>query len=215
MIANQTLVASDGYEVALFPLEYLFMTQDEGGDYSHYGTYNIDFVGYNGSSVINQAPLYAPVTMRLISYMPEYNNGNGEIWVSTNPVHLANGQLDYLSIWVVHCNNPPYTSIGTVVNQGQLFYRTGDYGYATGDHVHICVGQGQNPYLVRRASGNTDLSNRIHMWDGLYVNNTPIIQGYGHDWKEYTAPVIPPKVWGKGKKDKFPFPIAWASWGYR
>ena len=214
MIANQTLVASDGYEVALFPLEYLYMTQDEGGDYSHYGTYNIDFVGYNGSSVISHAPLYAPVTMKLISYMPEYNNGNGEIWVSTNPVHLANGQLDYLSIWVVHCNQPPYTAINTVVNQGQLFYRTGDYGYATGDHVHVCVGQGQNPYLVRRESGNTDLSNRIHMWNGLYVNDTGIIQGYGHNWITYDSPVIPPKVWGKRRKDKFPFVTAWANWGY-
>ena len=45
MIANQTLVAPDGYEVALFPMPYLYMTQDEGGDYSHLGTYNIDCVG--------------------------------------------------------------------------------------------------------------------------------------------------------------------------
>ena len=60
MKANQTLIASDGYEVALFPMPYLYMTQDEGGGYSHVNTYNIDLVGYNGSSVIANAPVYAP-----------------------------------------------------------------------------------------------------------------------------------------------------------
>ena len=46
MRAGQRLVAQDGYEVALFPLPYLNMSQDEGGDYSHTGTYNIDFLGW-------------------------------------------------------------------------------------------------------------------------------------------------------------------------
>ena len=57
MLAGQKLVARDGKEVALFPMPYLYMTQDEGGDFSHAGTYNIDFVGYNGSSVVTNAPL--------------------------------------------------------------------------------------------------------------------------------------------------------------
>ena len=58
MIAGQKLVARDGKEVALFPMPYLYMTQDEGGDFSHAGTYNIDFVGLKGTSVIKNATLY-------------------------------------------------------------------------------------------------------------------------------------------------------------
>lgn len=213
MLANQTLVAQDGYEVCLFPMPYLYMTQDEGGDYSHAGTYAIDFVGFNGSSVITNAPLYAPCSMRC--RIAPSGGSNGEIWDSVDKVHLPNGQLDYITLEVEHSNNPPYHYVGATVSQGQLFYTTGNAGWATGDHVHICIGQGAGGVLVQRSTGNWDLSNRIHMWDGLFVNDTTIIQGYGHNWQTWDEPVIPPKVWGEHKKGGFPFPIAWQHWGYK
>lgn len=191
MTAGQQLVASDGYEVALFPMPYLYMTQDEGGDYSHLGTYNIDFVGYNGSSVITSAPIYAPVSMKVISFHPGDTGGNAVIFESLNKVHLPNGQLDYLTVMFMHCDNPPYKTVGDIVYQGQLCYRTGTYGYVTGDHVHSCLGQGRGGYFVQRSTGNYDLSNRIHYWDGVFVNNTQIIQGYGHDWKIWDNPPAP------------------------
>lgn len=208
MIAGQTLIAQDGYEVALFPMPYLYMTQDEGGDYSHLGTYNIDFVGYNGTSVITSAPIYAPCTMKVISYHGTYTGGNAVIFQSVNPVHLANGQLDYMTIMFMHCNNPPYTTVGQTVAQGQLCYRTGTYGQVTGDHVHSCVGQGQGGYFVQRSSGNYDLSNRIHYWNGVYVNDTTIIQGYGHDWITWQGG----SGGGGNNKKRFPWPVAWAHW---
>lgn len=191
MIAGQRLVARDGKEVALFPMPYLYMTQDEGGDYSHTGTYNIDFVGYNGSSVITSAPIYAPVSMKVISFHPGDTGGNAVIFESLNPVHLPNGSIDYLTVMFMHCNNPPYSIVGQTVTQGQLCYRTGTYGYVTGDHVHSCLGQGQGGYFVQRSSGNYDLSNRIHYWNGVFVNGTQIIQGYGHNWQTWTNPPAP------------------------
>lgn len=191
MIAGQRLVASDGKEVALFPMPYLYMTQDEGGDYSHTGTYNIDFVGYNGSSVITSAPIYAPVSMKVISFHPGDTGGNAVIFESLNPVHLPNGNTDYLTVMFMHCNNPPYSIVGQTVTQGQLCYRTGTYGYVTGDHVHSCLGQGRGGYFVQRSSGNYDLSNRIHYWNGVFVNGTQIIQGYGHNWQTWTSPPAP------------------------
>ena len=96
MLANQTLVAQDGYEVCLFPMPYLYMTQDEGGDHSHAGTYAIDFVGFNGSSVITNAPLYAPCSMRC--RLAPSGGSNGEIWDSVDKVHLPNGELDYITL---------------------------------------------------------------------------------------------------------------------
>ena len=191
MTAGQQLVASDGYEVALFPMPYLYMTQDEGGDYSHTGTYNIDFVGYSGSGVVYTAPIYAPVSMKVISFHGTYTGGNAVIFESLNKVHLPNGQLDYLTVMFMHCDNPPYKTVGDIVYQGQLCYRTGTYGYVTGDHVHSCLGQGRGGYFVQRSSGNYDLSNRIHYWNGVFVNNTQIIQGYGHNWKTWDNPPAP------------------------
>lgn len=202
MIANQTLVAADGYEVALFPMPYLYMSQDEGGDYSHTGTYNIDFIGYNAAGVVYNAPIYAPCTVKVVSTSLSYEWGNTVVYESVDKVHLPNGALDYLCISLAHDPNPPITTIGQVVNQGQLCYRTGSYGYVTGDHVHTCLGQGHYQGVTQRSTGNYDLTNRIHYWNGVFVNDTIIRVGYDHDWRIWDGPVPPPPSRGR---DKFPW----------
>jgi hypothetical protein len=207
MIAGQKLVASDGYEVCLFPMERLQMTQDEGGDFSHAGTYNIDFVG-----TYNNYPLYAPCSLRIRRIVRD--GSNGLILDSVSKVHLPNGDLDYITLSVAHSNNPPSLTEGRVFLQGDFFYTTGTAGYVTGDHVHMCIGQGAGGDLVQRSSGNWDLSNRIHMWDGMFVNDTVIVQGYGHNWQEWHGEKPPEKYWGKKRVKSFPFPVAWKNWGY-
>lgn len=200
MRAGQRLVASDGYEVALFPLPYLYMSQDEGGDYSHQGTYNIDLLGWGPSGRIYQAPVYAPCTMKVVSTTMGYDGGNAVAFESVNPVHLPNGSLDYLCIRFAHDSNPPYTTIGQVVNQGDLCYHTGTYGNVTGDHVHTCVGQGHWQGMTQRPPYNHwDLVNRIHFWDGVFVNDTTIVQGYNHNWIEWTGPTPPTPSYNKNK----------------
>lgn len=188
MIAYERIVASDGYEVALFPLPYLYMSQDEGGDYSHVGTYNIDFLGYGPSGRVYQAPIYAPCTMKVVAVWMTYQAGNRVVFESVDRVHLANGQLDYLTISFAHDSNPPARVIGQIVNQGELCYHTGAYGQVTGDHVHTCIGQGRYEGFTTRPGGHEDLTNRIHYWDGVYVNDTFIIQGYNHNWIEWSEP---------------------------
>ena len=204
MIAGQTLVATDGYEVALFPMDVLHMTQDEGGDYSHQGTYNIDFVGTHANY-----PIYAPCTMKVMRTSLTPAGGNNVQFQSVNKVHLANGELDYLTIEFSHDPNPPITIVGQVVQQGQLCYHTGTYGMVTGDHVHTCTGQGTWQGSVSRPpNGWYDLANRIHYWDAVYVNDTDIIQGYGHDWRTWDGPT--PVV--KPDEKHFPWPVAWHHW---
>lgn len=192
MIAYQTLVAPDGKEVALFPMPYLNMSQDEGGDYSHQGTYNIDFLGWNANGRVYQAPIYAPCTMKVVDAKLTYEWGNTVVFESVNPVHLPNGDLDYLTISFGHDTNPPVTTIGSVISQGQLCYHTGTYGQVTGDHVHACLGEGHYTGFTQRSTGNYDLTNRIHYWDGVYVNDTVIVNGYGHNWQTYSSPPTPP-----------------------
>lgn len=192
MIAYQTLVAPDGKEVALFPMPYLNMSQDEGGDYSHQGTYNIDFLGWDANGRVYQAPIYAPCTMKVVDVKLTYEWGNTVVFESVNPVHLPNGDLDYLTISFGHDTNPPVTTVGSVINQGQLCYHTGTYGQVTGDHVHACLGEGHYTGFTQRSTGNYDLTNRIHYWDGVYVNDTVIVNGYGHNWQTYSSPPTPP-----------------------
>lgn len=202
MIAGQRMIAADGYEVALFPMPYMYMSQDEGGDYSHLGTYNIDLLGWGPNGRIYQAPIYAPCTMKIVFTDLSYSGGNTVTFESTDVVHLPNGQLDYLTITFAHDINPPYTTIGTIINQGDLCYRTGTYGYVTGDHVHTCVGQGHYQGITQRSSGNWDLTNRIHYWEGVYVNDTVLVVDYNHNWVEYSGPTPPPPT---ETKKRFPW----------
>ena len=201
MRANQKLVASDGYEVALFPLEYLMMSQDEGGDFSHTGTYNIDLLGWDSNGRVLNCPIYAPCSMKVVEYWNTFAGGHQVTFESLNKVHLPNGQLDYLTIAFAHAQFPPITMIGGIVQQGDLCYYTGNYGNVTGDHTHTCLGQGHYQGYTERPSGNWDLTNRIHYWEGVYVNDTTILQGFGHPWKTYDGPIGPTEK----KKEKFPW----------
>lgn len=187
MVAGETLRASDGYEVALFPMPYLYMSQDEGGDYSHVGTYNIDLLGYNAEGRVYQAPIYAPCTMKVVATRLNLSGGNTVVFESVNKVHLANGSLDYLTIFFAHDSTPPITMIGDIVQQGALCYHTGTYGQVTGDHTHTCCGQGQYEGFTTRPGGHEDLTNRIHYWEALYVNDTTVLQGYNHPWITYSG----------------------------
>lgn len=208
MLAGQTMVAQDGYEVALFPMPYLRISQDEGGSYSHAGTYNMDLIGWNANGRVYQAPLYAPCTMKVVAYWNTYAGGHQVTYQSVNKVHLANGSLDYLTIAFAHDESPPYTQIGSVVRQGQLCYNTGTYGNVTGDHTHSCCGKGTYRGYTTRSTGHMDLTNRIHYYDAVYVNDTVISAGAGHNWKTYGG-VIPPQPpqppSGYERKGKFPW----------
>lgn len=198
MIAGQHLRASDGYEVALFPMPYLYMSQDEGGDYSHQGTYNIDLLGWGASGRIYTAPLYAPCLMKVVYTNLTSGGGNLVVFESVNKVHLADGSLDYLTLAVGHDNTPPITTYGALVFQGEECYKTGTYGQqVTGDHCHTCCGKGHFEGFTMRSTGHEDLTNRVHYWEALYVNNTVIEQGYNHNWVTYSG--------GTYIKKKFPW----------
>lgn len=194
MRAGQTLRASDGYEVALFPLEYMNISQGEmmPSGWSHYNVYNIDFLGWNASGRVYNCPIYAPCTMKVVAYWSTYEGGHQVFFESVDKVHLADGSLDYLTIYFAHAQTPPYTTIGQVVNQGQLCYYTGEYGEVTGDHVHTCCGKGHYQGVTQRTGGHYDLTNRIHYYDAVYTNDTVIIDDDNYDWKTWTGPTPTP-----------------------
>ena len=59
MLKGQKLKTDEGIEVLLFPLEYMNISQDEGGSTSHQGSLNMDFLGWGPQGRIFRCPYYA------------------------------------------------------------------------------------------------------------------------------------------------------------
>ena len=211
MLAGQTLRASDGYEVALFPMEYMYITQGEmmpDISWSHYNTYNMDFWGYGEYGQFDNCPLYAPVSCHVVALW-DYTGTHTVTFQSDNLVHFADGSLDIMTFEFTHAVSPPYHTIGDYIPQGQLIYYTGTYGNGQagyyGDHVHICCGKGAYDGYTQRVGGHYDLTNRWHLYDSLYINDTIIAyDGHSYPWKTWSGPGPGPTP-TPGKRTKFPW----------
>ena len=202
MQKNQKLVASDGYEVMLFPLPYMKITQGENGSYSHRGTYNIDFVGWGKSGRIYKAPLYAPCTCKCVATID--SNNKGRIFQSVNKVHTPNG-LQYVTFMNFHDNNP-IAKVGSTFEQGELYAHTGTAGIGTGDHTHFnCANGKYKGWEQVPPDGHGQLKNSTHIYNICYVNDTTIVDGYNYPWKKYNGGITPPTPEDEKKKHKFPW----------
>ena len=189
MRAGQTLVDSNNNEVALFPLEYMYISQGEGGSYSHQGSYAIDFLGWDANGRVTHCPYYAPVSCKVVQHASYYN-----VWQSLNQVITPTGKK-FITFVVMHDDTPP--PLGTVAYQGQLIGHTGTATSpggtpVTGDHVHI---DGANGQFAGWLSGGHDLKNREHLYNLFYVNDTVMLHDYGYNWVEYNGghPTTPTK----------------------
>lgn len=179
MRAGQTLKRGN-IEVCLFPLSYMYITQGEGGTYSHQGILAMDFAGTS-----NEFPYYAPVSCTCVASLP---NNNERIFTSNSNVLLANGTLGKIT-WVQAHDNNPIANVGDTFNQGDLIGHTGTYGQVTGDHVHFNFARGDYQgweYI----SGNAQLINSAHIYNICYVNDTTLAQPLSYDWKTYDNPPI-------------------------
>ena len=90
----QTMVAQDGYEVMLFPLTSLYVTQGENGNYSHKGILAIDFQGWDNGRRVYTAPMYAPCSCTCVATIDA--NNKGRIFQSNDLVHTPDG-LKYVT----------------------------------------------------------------------------------------------------------------------
>lgn len=198
MRANQTMVANDGKEVMLFPLEYINISQGENGQYSHQGTLNIDFLGWGANGRVFHAPIYAPCSCKCVAVITGIDNGR--VFQSLDRVHTPRG-LEIVTFMFFHDNNP-IASVGDTFNQGVLIGHTGTAGNVTGDHMHFNTANGiyAGGHTVPPAS-QWELVNSEHIYDICYDNDTVIVNGYGYNWQKYNGGVTPTET----KKSHFPW----------
>ena len=200
MTANETMVANDGYEVMLFPLEYMNISQGENTG-SHTGTLQIDFLGWDSNGRVYHCPYYAPCSCRCVAVSDL--STNNRIYQSLNSVHLANGSLGFVTFEVAHDNTPPH-NVNDVVNQGELLGYTGTQGYVTGDHVHFqCANGLYAGWEQVPPDYNWQLKNEMHIYDACYINDTIIINDDGYPFKTYDGPIGPTPT--DEKRKKFPW----------
>lgn len=203
MLKNQQLKASDGYEVMLFPLPFMNITQGENGSYSHRGTYNIDFVGWNKKGRVYKAPLYAPCSCKCVATIDAKNKGR--IFQSLNKVHTPKG-LQYVTFMNFHDNNP-IAKKGSTFKQGELYAHTGTAGIGTGDHTHFNCANGKYAGWEQvPPQGHGQLKNSAHIYNICYVNDTVIVNGNMYPWKTWKIEPTPPEPEPEEtKKSKFPW----------
>lgn len=192
MRAGETLTDRAGNQISLFPLEYMNISQGEGGSYSHSGRWAIDFLGWNENGRVYNCPYYAPFDCHVVQHASYYN-----VWQSNNQVITPRGK-EYVTFVVMHDNNPP--ALGTYKTQGEIIGHTGTNTSpggtpvtgggtpVTGDHTHI---SGANGTFAGWINGGRDLANREHLYNLFYVNDTDIINGYGYNWKTYNGGITP------------------------
>lgn len=200
MLAGQKSNGNNGLQNALFPLSYLYMTQEEGGGFSHRGTYAIDFSGWGPNGKIYKCPYYAPFDCKIVSIWG--STSPMIVWQSINPVNYVNGMIDYMCIGFVHDDNTLDFKVGDVRLQGEVIGHTGTYGEVTGDHVHIECSKGLYAGYYRNEYDVWQLRNEFHIYDCLGINDTIVVNNIGGLAWRYFKDVLPPYI---TKKKRFPW----------
>ena len=201
MYPGQRVVASDGYEVALYPMTTIDITQSYAGATSHrctniYNTGLWDVIGHTGASY--QSNIYAPFSGTITV---QKSSGNQRVLSSSNKVHLANGSLDYANFGWGH-DNELLVQLGDTVTQGQLIGYTGTKD-ASSRHSHFMLGTGEwtrgnnLPLCYSPGAGGNIyyMPNPIDIDDIFYANDTSIytyyIDGLTLNWRTWSGPIPP------------------------
>ena len=191
MLAGEKLKGTNGFQVALFPCEAMYIT--ESRDPPEHDVYALDFLPRNTSGqAISPMNCYAPFSCQ-IKYT---GNDHNCIIESDTPVNTPSG-TKYVRILVAHSEVAPV--LYTHYNQGDLFYTTGNYGQSYGEHLHMEVALVDDPSDQYWNNGGIGLYKGVHMWEGLFVNDTALLRPLSYNWITYGG-----GIYGS-RKNKFPW----------
>ena len=195
MRLGERLIANDGYEVMLFPCEAMYLS--EARDPDEHDVLALDFLPRNTQGqTITGMKCYAPFSGTLVYTGNDHNC----ILESDDKVHMPDGSLQYGRVLVAHSFTAPVQ--GTHYNQGDLFYRTGNYGQSFGEHLHMEVAHVPTKSTRYWNQGGIGIYGAVHMWLGLYVNNTILLRPENYNWVEWNGPAPPTK---KKEEKRFPW----------
>lgn len=181
MKPNQKLKDNNGYEIALFPTEAMYLTTARPEP--EHDVLGLDFLPRNTSGqVITGMRCYAPFSGILVYTGNDHNC----ILESDNKVHVANDEIKYCRVLVAHSFIAPV--LGTHYTQGEEFYITGNYGQSTGEHLHMEVALVDDKSERYWNTGGIGLYKAVHMWDVLFVNDTILLRTGDFNWKEFKEP---------------------------
>jgi hypothetical protein len=178
MVAGERLVAADGKEVALFPCDAMYLTQGP------HDVLALDFGPRNTAGQrISPMNCYAPFSGTNVYTGNDHNC----ILESDDVVHWPDGRLAKMRVLVAHSWNAP--TLYQHFNQGDLWYTTGNYGFSSGEHLHMECALAAGGYW---RSGGVGLNNGVNMWECLFVNDTVLLYDGGYNWRTYDGPTPPP-----------------------
>ena len=175
MQKNQKLKTSDGTEVLLFPMSYGYVSQ---------GMHTAAGINYNAYDLGGEYPhdnvhfedVYAPCTMTIDYHQlqsPEYTNSI--IFVSDNPVLLADGSKSRVAILMAHCDNIAEFVAKDHFEQGELCYREGTYDNGVGNrdtHLHIEITKADSNGIYKPIWNPMYLTNSIPLEQAFFTNGT-------------------------------------------
>ena len=190
MIAGQKLKDKDGYEIPLFPCEAMYLTTARDPD--EHDVLALDFLPRDTSgNTITGMKCYAPFSGTIVYTGNDHNC----ILQSDRKVHFPDGSLAFMRVLVAHSQIAPI--LNTHYNQGDQFYTTGNYGESHGEHLHMEIAKVENKNTRYWNTGGIGLYKAIHMWNGLFVNQTTLLRDGGYPWQTYKG--------GATIKNKFPW----------
>ena len=186
----------DGYDIALFPMEHLRITQGRYSNFSHKGYNAYDLAGKDGGIDL----MYAPFDLK-VEWVDNGKHKTGAVFSNATPIIMANGRKQQprtvmMMLW--HANTIRHLKVGSIIKQGQEFYSEGTAGMATGNHVHIELSYGTyaGGYpLFKLSNGYWTLKGKeLNIEDCFYMNDTTMLNALGYKFKTYTTPKQPPKA---------------------
>ena len=193
MLAGQTKVAADGYEVCLFPCECMMLNVNR----PEHDVYALDFLPVNAQGApMTRMPVYAPFTATVVYTGNDHNC----VLQSNNKVHTPLG-LKYVRVVVAHSYNSP-PAVTTEFRQGLKFYETGNYGQSFGEHLHMEYAVLDDPSVRIWNPSGYGLYGGVHMWEALYVDDTYLARPGSYNWLEYGDTPTPT---GKPRERGFPW----------
>ena len=163
--------ADDVYEYAEFPLRTMCITQLAFESASHGNSYHIDCSGKYEEYAV------APFTGKVVYTTKNYGL---VLFQSSEPVHYADGTLDYMTVVFMHCANTDELEKscenGTVYSQGADLIRCGGIGrngleeYVRHFDIGVHKGAISSPMDDAAAGGIFSRLGNVYPFEGLFVD---------------------------------------------